>query len=76
MDTHLFIEIVCSEGARLLYEEELEGIVIGYYHGRTGKKVQIITSDESIGARTMASYLNQLGMSELVERLVPLSTGT
>ena len=71
IDTHLFIEIILSEGASFLASIELEGISIEYYtcHRGSGKRVPIITSDEFITTSTAEGLLILLGMESLADRL-------
>jgi hypothetical protein len=70
IDTHLFLEIIQSEGVNLMYGETTEhGERVEFFHGLSGKKVLIIVSDEFITERTAKAYLRQLGLDDLVERL-------
>lgn len=69
IDTHLFLEIIQSEGVQLLYRDENEGIFNEYYHGLNGKKVCICVSDEFLTARIAKINLRQLGLEDLVDRL-------
>lgn len=68
IDTHLFIDIILSEGVMLLREITIEDDIIGYYHGINGRKVQICTSDEFITHMTAKAHLIQLGLASLIDR--------
>lgn len=69
IDTHLFLEIVQSEGVTFLSRHETDGVTIEYYHGLNGRKVQICVTDEYITNRTAKAYLRQLGLEDLIERM-------
>ncbi len=75
IDTHLFLDIIQSEGVSFLYREKIEDVHIEYYHGLNGKKVQICSSDEYITSRTAKAYLRQLGLDDLIDRLFNNITG-
>ena len=69
IDTHLFLEIIQTEGVMLLYRDDLDGITIEYYHGLNGRKVGICVTDEYLTSRTAKSHLRQLGLDDLIERM-------
>lgn len=70
IDTLLFVEIIQTEGAMLLPPQiQIEDDIFEYYHGPSGKRVQICTTEECIDINTACAYLRQLGMSDLIERL-------
>ncbi|MDC9721464.1 MAG: hypothetical protein PSN34_01660 [Urechidicola sp.] len=64
-DTHLFIEIICNEGATLVGATYEKDIKIEFYLGRNGKTVMISIEDDEISNTIAKNYLDQLGMSEL-----------
>lgn len=68
IDTHLFIDIIVSEGAQFLSDESINGDVIEYYHGLNGRKIPICVSDEFITSNVAKGYLFQLGLASLIDR--------
>lgn len=64
-DTHLFIEIICNEGATLVGATYEKNIKVEFYIGRSGKKVFISVEDEVLSVTVAKKYLEQLGMEEL-----------
>jgi hypothetical protein len=68
-DTHLFIDIILSEGATYLYGDEVDGDRFEYYTATSGRKVSICVSDECLSTNTAKAYLRQLGLESLIERL-------
>lgn len=70
LDSHLFEEIIISEGATELYSSNTHGINNKYYTGPSGKKVLVCLEDEHIPYITLAGYLMQLGMEDLIDRLL------
>lgn len=64
-DTHLFIEIICNEGATLVGASYKKGIKVEFYIGRSGKRVFISVEDEEMSVTVAKKYLEQLGMDEL-----------
>lgn len=69
IDTLLFIEIVQTEGVRLLWLEEDYLPDINYvFQGLNGKKVIINASDEYLSKQTARMYLIRLGLASLIER--------
>lgn len=71
LDTHLFLEIILSEGAELLYSSNNYDTSVEYYTGPSGSRVLICVSDEEISANTCKFYLDQLGLARLIDRLFP-----
>jgi len=69
IDTHLFAEIILSEGVTLIYRCEDEGDYFEYYLGLNGRKVGICLSDEYITEQTAKEYLVLLGLSDLIDRM-------
>jgi hypothetical protein len=69
MDKHLFIEIILSEDAQFLGYVTVDGHVVEYYTGPSGRKVLIYLDDEFITKDNAKFLLNQLGMNQLIERL-------
>lgn len=71
-DTHLFIEIILSEGAQLIPPVvEIDGVHIEYYMGPSGYKVPFCIEDEYLSVNACKMYLDQLGLASLIERLFP-----
>lgn len=64
-DTHLFIEIICNEGATLVGASYEKDIKVEFYVGRSGKKVFISVQDDELSVTVAKKYLEQLGMTEL-----------
>jgi hypothetical protein len=71
IDTHLFIEIILSEGASHLYSSNNHDTDIAFYSGPSGTKVLICIEDEEIDCETCKIYLHQLGFVNLIPRLFP-----
>lgn len=69
IDTHLFIDIIISEGATLMYHQDYDGVNTEVYTGPSGKKALICIEDEEITKRVASGYLKQLGMPDLIDRL-------
>jgi hypothetical protein len=69
IDTHLFIDIIVSEGAILIFHDVVSGETIEHYTARSGKRVIICTSDEYMTRPTATAYLGQLGLTDLIDRL-------
>ncbi|HQS23208.1 MAG: hypothetical protein B7Y11_01245 [Sphingobacteriia bacterium 24-36-13] len=69
IDTHLFAEIILSEGVTLMYRCEDDGDFFEYYLGLNGRKVAVCLSDEYITEQTAKEYLHLLGLSDLIDRL-------
>jgi hypothetical protein len=68
-DTHLFVEIICNEGATLVGATYEKDVAVEFYVGRNGKKVLICIQDDEISVTTAKNYLDQLGMSDLKDLL-------
>lgn len=69
-DSHLFEEIILSEGAKHLYSCNRTDFNNKYFTGPSGKKVLICLEDEEIPYSTIKGYLTQLGMEDLINRLL------
>ena len=67
IDTTLFIEIICSEGAVLLTRDEVNGDTFEWYLAN-GKRKAICITDEFISKSTAVAYLRQLGFRDLIDR--------
>jgi len=71
-DTIQFIEILNTiPSVRHLRDEEEEGLYVSFYQGVKGNLVLIDRSDEFINRRTHISYLDQLGLTELITSFYP-----
>lgn len=70
IDTSLFLEIIQSEeGIYLLrIEESYLPEILYVFKGLAGKKVTINATEEYISKVVAIHYLNQLGLSYLLER--------
>lgn len=64
-DTHLFVEIICTEGAKLVSATYEQDVKVEFYLGRNGKKVMICIEDEEMSITVCKQYLEQLGMGDL-----------
>lgn len=73
IDTHLFIEIIESEGVERMFEEEIDNVRIIYFKALKGNTIiAICTSDEFISNRTAKSLLRELGIDNLIVSLFPI----
>jgi hypothetical protein len=70
LDSKLFEEIILSEGAMHLYSCNRSDFNNKYFTGPSGKKVLICLEDEDIPFSTIKGYLTQLGMEDLIDRLL------
>jgi hypothetical protein len=68
IDTHLFIDIILSEGCTLLYSHEIDDECFEYYHGINGRKICICTNDEFLTYHSAIEILYQLGLGSLIQR--------
>lgn len=71
IDTHLFLDIILSEGANHLFSSNNYDTDIAFYTGPSGTKVMICIADEEIDCETCKIYLAQLGYYNLIPRLFP-----
>lgn len=74
MDSHLFIDIIITEGARPLGSPIVEGnLRVEYYTGRSGKRVPIMidADDDEIDCLTGSNILVLLGMEDIIPGLFP-----
>ena len=69
METHLFKELILSEGATLVSHFSDKGIITERYQGINHRIVIIQTTDEYITQQTCRDYLIQLGLSDVVMRI-------
>jgi len=73
IDTCLFLEIIVSEGAlRIGAIVYMDDDIYEFYTARSGKKIQICTTDEFLTATTAKSYLSDLGFVDLIPTLFPV----
>lgn len=76
IDTHLFLEIILSEGATHLYSSNNYDLDIAFYSGPSQTKVLICIAREDIDCETCKLYLSQLGFFHLIPRLFPTKIET
>ena len=71
IDTHLFIEVILSEGANELYNNDKHGIKNKYFSGRNNiGRVLICVEDEHIPYSTARGILEQLGFNDIIDSLL------
>lgn len=70
LDSRLFEEIILSEGATHLYSCNRSDFNNKFYTGPSGKKVLICLEDDDIPYSTIKGYLLQLGLEDLIDRLL------
>ena len=73
IDTHLFIDIIVSEGCILLDHEQVEEDSFEHYTGPSGKRVTLCITDEYLRELTARMYLSDLGLGRLGDNLFPKS---
>ena len=67
MDSHLFEEIILTEGAILAWTDPDSGSeIIKAFIGLNGKRVFMDLTEEELSKPIIDEYLTQLGMSELI----------
>lgn len=71
LDTHLFIEIITTEGAKPCGCIPSNELRFEYYTGPSGRKIPICMHDEDVDEVTASIWLKQLGLDELIELLFP-----
>lgn len=72
MDTHLFLDILFSEGVRERDVRTVDGVTSGFYISQTGRKAQINSTDEFLPAPVIKYHLKQLGLDHLIN-ILPLN---
>ncbi|HXU28049.1 MAG TPA: hypothetical protein VN698_12535 [Bacteroidia bacterium] len=75
MDSHLFREIIVTEGAAFIYATPIDedGVSTEFYEGKNKRSVAIIVDpmDDDIDSMTGSTLLEQLGMNDIATLLFP-----
>lgn len=69
MDTHLFLDILFSEGVTERDLRVIDGVSTAFYISPIGRSAQINSTDEFISSSVIKFHLKQLGMEYLIGAL-------